>query len=131
MKGTTKHQFELDDFHRNISDDDLITDLVRVSDDPGRRKVTFREYNAKGKFNSSTIAARFGSWNTASVKAGLEKTFERNAPNEALFRNLVGVWNILQRHTLIDLADGETHCWSLLSGQTMRMFQSNQAIGQT
>lgn len=89
--------FELEAFHRDVSDDDLIADLVRVSDELSKKKITFREYNKTGKFSSHTIAARFGSWRRAQEKAGLEKSVEKNISNEALFRNIVDVWSKLGR----------------------------------
>ena len=86
-------RFELEAFHRDVSD----ADLMRVSDELGRRSITFRDYNTAGRFSSSTIATRFGSWLGALEKAGLEKTIERNISNEALFRNIVDVWSTLGR----------------------------------
>jgi hypothetical protein len=89
--------FELDDFHRNIPDEDFIADLLRVAKQAGTRRITFREYNSVGKFSSQTIAVRFGSWLEALKRAGLEKTTERNIPNEQLFANIVRVWSRLGR----------------------------------
>jgi 5-methylcytosine-specific restriction endonuclease McrA len=84
-------RFELEEFHRNISDDELVADLVRVSRELGKA-ATFRDYNAVGKFSSSTIASRFGSWLAALERAGLQKTFNRNISNDDLFRNIVELW---------------------------------------
>src|SRR5579863_3650332 len=97
MHDKSPPRFELEVFHRNVSDDDLIADLVRVSDELGKKRITFRDYNKSGKFHSSTIATRFGSWLGALEKAGLEKTIERNISNEALFKNIVDVWSGLGR----------------------------------
>ena len=89
--------FELEQFHRNVSDETLIVDLVRVSQELNKRQITFREYNRCGKYHSSTVAARFGSWHAALEKAGLEQTIDRNIPTEDLFRNIVEVWTHLGR----------------------------------
>jgi hypothetical protein len=97
MHSKSPPRFELEVFHRDVSDDDLIADLVRVSDELGKKRITFRDYNITGKFSSSTIATRFGSWNGALERAGLEKTIERNISKEALFRNIVDVWTKLGR----------------------------------
>lgn len=97
MKNKSPPRFELEDFHRNISDDELIADLVQISVTLNKKNITFRDYNNAGKFSSSTIATRFGSWLNALEKAGLEKTAERNIPNETLFRNIVEVWSELGR----------------------------------
>jgi 5-methylcytosine-specific restriction endonuclease McrA len=87
--------FELEEFHRNISDDVLVADLVRVSGELGKAALTFRDYNAAGKFSSSTIATRFGSWLAALERAGLEKTINRNISNDDLFSNIVELWTKL------------------------------------
>jgi hypothetical protein len=97
MHDKSPPRFELETFHRDVSDDDLIADLVRVSDELGKKRITFRDYNTTGKFSSSTISTRFGSWLNALEKAGLEKTIERNISSEALFRNIVEVWSKLGR----------------------------------
>jgi len=89
--------FELEEFHRNVSDDDLIADLVRVSQELNKKQITFRDYNRSGKYHSSTVATRFGSWHRALEKAGLDKTIDRNIPTEDLFRNIVDVWSKLGR----------------------------------
>src|SRR6185437_13142370 len=59
--------------------------------------LTFRDYNRVGKYHSSTVAARFGSWHGALERAGLERTIDRNIPTEDLFRNIVEVWGKLGR----------------------------------
>jgi Homing endonuclease associated repeat/HNH endonuclease len=87
--------FELEEFHRNISDDDLISDLVRVSREIQKIQITFREYNKSGKYSSSTVSSRFGTWHNALMKAGLSKTVNRNIPTDELFRNIVEVWGKL------------------------------------
>jgi hypothetical protein len=89
--------FELDDFHRNISDDELIADLVRVSHALNKRQLTFRDYNRAGKYHSSTVALRFGSWHGALARAGLDKSIDRNIPTEDLFRNIVEIWSAVGR----------------------------------
>ncbi len=97
MQAKSHISFELEAFHRDVSDDDLLADLVRVSGELGKKQITFREYNANGKFSGSTIATRFGSWNRALQRAGLDKTIERNISKEALFENIVDVWTKLGR----------------------------------
>ena len=84
MHDKSPPRFELEAFHRDVSDDDLIADLVRVSDELGKKRITFREYNKTGKFSSQTIATRFGSWLGAQERAGLEKSDEKNISNEII-----------------------------------------------
>lgn len=75
----------------------LIADLLRVSKEIGKNQITFREYNRSGKYSSSTISVRFGSWNKALKSAGLGQTIDRDIPAEDLFRNIVDVWSRLGR----------------------------------
>ncbi len=90
-------RFQLEKFHRDISDEELIADLVRVYESLAKPKITFRDYNLAGKFSSSTIATRFGTWNEALEKAGVERSNKRNIADDDLFRNLVEVWTKLGR----------------------------------
>ena len=97
MSDKSPSYFHLEQFHRDVPDDELIADLIKISNDLGERRITFRDYQKMGKFSSSTLTLRFGSWLGALEKAGLEKTIERNISNEALFRNIVAVWSKLGR----------------------------------
>jgi Homing endonuclease associated repeat len=137
MPRKTISAFELEDFHRNVPDDELIADLVRTSQQLGKNKITFREYNVNGKYASSTISVGFVSWLNALKNAGLEKMKNWNVSNEDLFRNVVAVWSKLgasrnsgtprRRHPntalqpmLTDLAAGGARCGNLSLGQSMK-----------
>ena len=85
-------KFELEPYHRNLSDSDLIEDLKRVALELRKNALTNIEYNRFGKFYSSTLRRRFGSWFSALEKAGLEKTRNLNITDEELFKNLEQVW---------------------------------------
>lgn len=90
-------EYELEHFHRNVPDEELLADLRRVGRQLGKDRVTFREYNDRGRFSASTLALRFGSWHGAIDKAELRKTINRNISTEDLFQNLVEVWTALGR----------------------------------
>lgn len=108
--------FELETYHRNIPDSELVTDLQRVASElreraylqhvaPELRKksVTAREYDEMGTFCSSALARRFGSWNAALEKAGLQETGRAKViPDEELFRNLEEIWTRLGRQPRCD-----------------------------
>ena len=85
-------KFELETYHRNTPEQELLDDLMRVSKELGRNKVTIEEYNERGKFNHTTFSRRFGSWLKALEKAGLEKTKNMNIPDDELFSNIEEVW---------------------------------------
>ena len=81
----------------NISDDGYIDDLKRVAQQLGKRAVTQAEYDDLGKYSSSALYSRFGSWFKALAKAGLERTRNYGITNEELFLNLEKVWRTLGR----------------------------------
>ena len=95
--GNSSQDYKLEEFHRNVPDEELIADLVRVSQKLGKAALTFRDYNSAGKFSSSTVATRFGTWLAALERAELEKTINRNISDEDLFKNIVEVWTRLGR----------------------------------
>lgn len=90
-------KFQLESHNRNIPDQELIDDLIRVAKELGKDKVTIDEYNDKGNYHNTTLHRRFGSWFNALEKAGLKKTRNLNISNEELFENLVGTWTNLGR----------------------------------
>jgi Homing endonuclease associated repeat len=64
--------FQLETFHRDVPDEELLADL-RHADEVLRAKgrpLSFRTYSAVGRFSGSTFAERFGSWNKAIAAAG-------------------------------------------------------------
>jgi Homing endonuclease associated repeat/HNH endonuclease len=90
--------FELDDYHRNMSDDELVADLRRVASELGKESVTMEEQNERGRFHAATYFRRFGNWFRALDAAGLQYSRPpMNTPEEDLFRNLEEVWTTLGR----------------------------------
>lgn len=90
-------KYELEPYHWGIPDEELLADLCRVAAEIDKNRVTFREYNERGRFTASTLAERFGSWHAAIDKANLQRTINRNISDEELFKNLVEVWTALGR----------------------------------
>ena len=54
------------------SDQELLEDLQRVAELVGETSLPLRVYSRYGRMCSKTIMLRFGSWNSAVTKAGLE-----------------------------------------------------------
>lgn len=90
-------KFQLEPHHRDIPNEELLGDLVRVANELEKDKVTIDEYNERGRFHNTTLTRRFGSWFTALEKAGLKRTRNLNIHDEELFNNLVEVWASLGR----------------------------------
>lgn len=86
-------KFELNDFHRNTSDEELLDDLKAVSNIINKDTVTMEEYNQYGKYHSTTLTRRFGSWFLCLQKAQLQMSRSKiGISNEALFDNIEKVW---------------------------------------
>ena len=90
-------RFELEPHHRNIPDADLVADLQRVAKELTKPTVTIDQYNERGKFHSTSLARRFGSWFKALERAGLAKPPTLHISNDELFQNLAEVWTRLGR----------------------------------
>ncbi len=90
-------RYELEVHHRNVPNDELIAELRRVAEMLDRSSVTIDQFNEHGKFHSSTLSRRFGSWFKALDAAGLQKTRNLHLTNEQLLENLVAVWLKLGR----------------------------------
>jgi hypothetical protein len=88
---------ELNDYHRNTPNSELIADLLRVASELHKGSVTIEEYNEMGKYHSTTLSRRFGSWFKALEKVGLSKTRNLHITNEQYFENLEKVWSELGR----------------------------------
>lgn len=90
-------KFELEDFHRNTDENDLLEDLRNVYEQLKGEglPLTFRSYNEEGKYSSATMVTRFGSWNEALIKAGLDLNEEKDVQDKELFLNLEIVWTSL------------------------------------
>jgi Homing endonuclease associated repeat/HNH endonuclease len=95
-------KFELKPYNRNTPDQELLDDLKRVAKGFTSDKITKSDYDKKGKFSSGTIEKRFGNWNKALEKAGLELTLKHNLSDIELFQNIEEVWIQLGRQPLYD-----------------------------
>ena len=65
-------EFKLNEYHRNVSDEELLKDILRVAKTLGKCTITQKEYmNNGGKYHWATINKRFGSWLSALILCGL------------------------------------------------------------
>ncbi len=91
-------KFELEEFHRNVSEEEMLTDLRRVAGDLKKDSVTMDEYEEFGKYHPTTLTRKLGSWFTILEKAGMEiNRSPMNISEEDLFKNLEEVWIKLGR----------------------------------
>ena len=91
-------KFELEPFHRNVSDEDLINDVKLVSSLLNKCTVTIDDYNENGNFHATTLTRRFKSWFTVLEKADLNPSRSPlNISDENLFENIQDIWLKLGR----------------------------------
>lgn len=64
-------EFILNEYHRNISNDDLLHDMKRVAQALGRDTLSQDDYKTYGKYGCTTYRRRFGGWNKALTLCGL------------------------------------------------------------
>lgn len=90
-------KFELNENNRNITDEILIADLLRVVRENSLETITREQYNQLGKYDAGTLRKRFGGWLKTLEKAGLEKTRNYSISDKELYKNLESVWIRLGR----------------------------------
>ena len=71
-------KFELNEYHRNTTDKQLLDDISRVANILGKIYLTKKDYSKFGRYHSSTFERRFGSWSNALTSAGLKTQAEAN-----------------------------------------------------
>ena len=77
---------------RYFSNDDLLDDLRKAAKTLSKNTIGQREYLKLGKFSCKPYINRFGSWNNAIKKAGLDKVKETKVSDEMLFENIERIW---------------------------------------
>ena len=77
---------------RYFSDDELLDDLRKAAKALGKSTIQQREYLKAGNFSCKPYINRFGSWNNAVKKAGLDTVKETKVSDEMLFENLERIW---------------------------------------
>ena len=65
-------KFELAEFHRDVSDEELLQDILRVKAIYGKETLTREEYKKYGKFGYNTFLRHFGGWNQTLELCGLQ-----------------------------------------------------------
>ena len=64
--------FKLNEYHRNTSNEDFISDVIKVAKTLNKTSLTIEEYSINGKYHPSTLMRRFGSWKKVLELSGLE-----------------------------------------------------------
>ncbi len=72
-------EFRLKEYHRNVSNEDLINDVLRVKMIYGKDTLTRAEYKVYGKYGANTFCRHFGGWNKVLYACGLRVTEHQKA----------------------------------------------------
>lgn len=64
-------KFELNEYHRNVSNEELLNDVKRVINIYQKDSLTQKEYLKYGKYGKNTFRRRFKSWNMVLELCGL------------------------------------------------------------
>ncbi len=76
-----------------VASDDLLNDVLLVSGKIAQQKLSMKAYVENGgKYDPSTILRRFGTWNKALSKVGLQGGNVINYTDEDLFENILNIW---------------------------------------
>jgi predicted restriction endonuclease len=84
--------FELKRYPKKVPDEELIEDLKRVAKRLKKNRVTINQYDAFGRFYSGTLVNRFGSWFSATDRAGLVRTRNLGITDKEFLQNIEEVW---------------------------------------
>ena len=65
-------EFKLNEYHKNVSDEELLKDILRVAKILGKDTITLKEYEDNGgRYGTTTFIRRFGGWINALKRCGL------------------------------------------------------------
>ena len=93
-------KFELNQYNRNVKDDEILSDILLVSKKLSTNSLTRNEYKIHGKYGGTTVIRKFGTWNSAIEKAGLVINVQVNNSEEELLENILRIWTKLGRQPL-------------------------------
>ncbi|MBQ9162350.1 MAG: HNH endonuclease [Clostridia bacterium] len=104
-------KFELNDYHRNVSNDELIADVIDTANRLGKSSLTADSYSQNGKYHSCTLIRRFGSWKKVLELSSLETqghNFKKNITEADVIAELHRIADILGKDS-ITVVDFENH----------------------
>lgn len=79
-------EYVLNEYHRDVSDQELLDDITKVANLLGKHSITREEYRENGgRFGINTIARRFGGWVDALKQCGLTPSAKQIASTYATY----------------------------------------------
>lgn len=87
----------------DYSDESILDEIRRVAELLNERPLTINSFDKEGKVNHTTITRRFGNWQKALEKAGLDESFihtkNRKLSKEQIIKELQRVAKILNKNS--------------------------------
>lgn len=97
-------KFELNEYKRELSDDEILNDIKSVANKLNVDYIAISTYKKYGKYSQTAIQGHFGTWKNALLKAGLrnERTPSelKFISDEEYFTDLRRVAKIIARNTV-------------------------------
>ena len=92
-------EFILNEYHRNVSDDELLSDMKRVMEEQEADTLTAEKYEEYGHYAVTTIIKRFGSWNKALALCSIALNHQLVDTDE-LLKDIKRVAQLLGKETI-------------------------------
>lgn len=96
-------EFVLNEYHRNISDEELLQDVKQTAKKMKKDDLTKKEYTENGRYHSSTLEKRFGSWKKVLELAGLNcknHNYSYEMTSEEAIQDIKYVAELLGKNTV-------------------------------
>jgi hypothetical protein len=86
-------------YQYNISKEELVSEIKRVSVELDGDRPTRKEFNKIGKYSSSTCSNKFGSWTNALVYSGFQEKYEREREikNKEIISEINRIFKIIDK----------------------------------
>ena len=85
-------EYRFTPYHEKVTDDELISDLIRVARDIGSNTLTQQQYREYGNYGIDKMVYRFRGWNEALKRANLQTSSNYQHTLEDLYENIERVW---------------------------------------
>lgn len=93
-------KFELKPYNRNVPNEELLIDLIRVASELKLDSLSIEEYNKNGRYHPATLQRRFGSWSKALKSAGLNLRKNSKISTKELIHDLTRVATELKKNSV-------------------------------
>lgn len=116
-------EFILNEYHRNVSDEELLADMKRVAQELKTNALTIQDYKKQGRYSPTTVRRRFGGWNKAlelcgmqanvyQIAASLSGHEHQSVDTDDLLDDIKRVAILLKKETISSLEYGEHGIYS-------------------